>query len=409
MSLVNLALVAVLVAGAPLLGRALPKGAVPIVVIEILAGLVTGPHGLGWLSIDTTVSLLSLLGVTFLFFLAGLEVNLHVIRGSLLARSIGAYLLGLALALAGTTTLHLLGLLESPVLVALAFSATGLGLVIPILREAGILHTGRGALVVALASVAEFAAVVLLAVAFSTEGSPAGDVALLLLLAVLAVVVTAAGRRLSTYPQTTRLLDALSGGTTQLRVRLSVALVIAFAALAQATGLEVVLGAFFAGGILNVLDEGMRDPAFRGRLDGIGYGFLIPVFFVASGAQLDFSALAWWPDAVLVLPLLLVVLLAARGVPALVVGGTPVGRASVGTGLLCATSLPFIVTAAQVGAATGRIDAATAAVMTSAGLVGVCAFPAVGVRLLRREDRPASAAASSSRLTEAAGDARSDD
>ena len=181
----------------------------------------------------------------------------------------------------------------------------------------------------------------------------------------------------------TALVDRLSGGTTQLRVRLSVALVVGFAALAQRLGLEVVLGAFFAGGILNVLDHGMRDREFRGRLDGIGYGFLIPVFFIVSGARLDLSALSWWPDALVVVPLLTATLLVARGLPAFVLRLDSLQQ-TVGVGLLCATSLPFIVTATQVGLAQGRLDPATAAAVTTAGLIGVCLFPALGVRALRR-------------------------
>ena len=169
----------------------------------------------------------------------------------------------------------------------------------------------------------------------------------------------------------------------QLRVRLSVALVVGFAALAQRAGLEVTLGAFFAGGILNVLDGTMRDAQFRGRLDGIGYGFLIPVFFVTSGARLDFSALRLWPDALLLVPALLLVLLVARGLPEVLlrVGDSPGQR--LGAGLLCATSLPFVVTAAQLGVATGRLPTSAAAVLTTSALVGVCLFPALGVARLR--------------------------
>lgn len=386
MSLVNVAVVALLAVAAPVLARSVPRAAVvPVIVVEILAGLAAGPHGLGWVALDSPVNTLALLGVTFLFFLAGLEVDLHQIRGRLLARSLTAYLASLGLALVVTFALSLAGLLEAPSLVAVAFSATGLGLVLPILRDAGILRTDRGGLVVAMASVAEFSAVILLAVAFSTSGSPTADVVLLLGLAVLAVAVTLAGERIRTRSTVTTFVDRLSGGTIQLRVRLSVALVVGFAALAEAGGLEVVLGAFFAGGILNVLDgDAMGTPALRDRLDGIGYGFLVPFFFVVSGARLDFSALALWPDTLLLLPLLVVTLLVVRSVPAALLCPGPRDSGVLGVGLLCATSLPVIVTAAQIGVATGRFGASTAAAMTTAGLLGVCVFPAVGIRLLTR-------------------------
>ena len=385
MSLLNVAVIALLAVAAPLVVRAVPKtAAIPVIVVEILFGLAAGPHGLGWFSLDGPVNTLALLGVTFLFFLAGLEVDLRQIRGPLLARSLTAYVVSLGLAVVAASLLAAAGLVEGPLLVGVAFSATGLGLVIPILRDAGLLHTPSGSMAVGMASVAEFAAVVVLAVAFSTGSSPTADVVLLLALVTLAVAVTVAGERVSRYSTLTALVDRLSGGTIQLRVRLSVALVVGFAALAEAGGLEVVLGAFFAGGILNVLDGGaMSEPALRDRLDGIGYGFLIPFFFVVSGARLDLSALSLWPDTLLLLPLMVVTLLVARVVPVALLGSRPWTKELLGVGFLCATSLPVIVTAAQIGVATGRLTASTAAAMTTAGLVGVCVFPPIALRLLR--------------------------
>ena len=387
MNLVNTAIISLLAVGAPLLTRVPRLTAVPVIVVELLLGLVAGPHGLGWVQIDGAVNTLALLGVTFLFFLAGLEVDLGQIRGPLLGRSLVGYVLGLAIALACCTALTAAGLLHAPALVAIALSATGLGLVVPILRGALLIKTAEGAQIIAFASVAEFAAVVLLALTFSSGSGPLGSLILLAALAVLAVVVTVLGKQISRSLGITALIDGLSGGTVQLRVRLSVALVICFAALAQLGGLEVVLGAFFAGGILNILDESMSDPLFRARLDGLGYGLLIPIFFVTSGARLDFSALSLWPDALLLVPLLLLTLVLARGVPEVVLRLGDDTTHRLGAGLMCATSLPFIVTAAQVGIADGRIGPSTAAAMTTAGLIGVLLFPAIGLPLLRRRAR----------------------
>ncbi len=383
MSLLNLAAVVALGAATPLAARAVPRGVVPGIVVELVAGLLVGPHGLGWISLDGSVDTLAQLGLAFLFFLAGLEIDLGAIRGSVLLRSLAAYVAGLGLALVLTVTLHALGLVSAPVLLAVALSATGLGLVVPLLRDARLLTTPVGRRVAATASVAEFAAVVVLALGFSSGHSPLLSAGLLGLLVALTLGITVTARRLGARATVTALVDRLSGGATQLRVRLSVALVVGFAALAQELGLEVVLGAFFAGGILNVLDQGMGDREFRGRLDGIGYGFLIPVFFIVSGARLDLSALSWWPDALLAVPLLTAALLVARGLPALLLDlDSP--TETVGVGLLCATSLPFIVTATQVGLAQGRLDPATAAAVTTAGLIGVCFFPVLGVTALRR-------------------------
>lgn len=381
MTLVHVAVVALLAAASPLLGRLVPRGLVPVVVLEILLGVVAGPTVLRWFTLDPALDTLALLGVAFLFFLAGLEVDLGALRGSLLARGVLAYAVGLAVAFGCAAVLARAGLVEAPWLVGVAFSATGLGLVIPILGNAALLHTGRGRVLVAGASVAEFAAVVVLALSAGAESVT--SLVLLTLLAVAAVAVTVAGRRLGAIRPLGGAVDRLSGGTAQLRVRLSVALVVVFAALAQAAGLEVVLGAFFAGGILNVLDgDAMRDPALRDRLDGIGYGFLIPVFFVVSGARLDFSALG--SGALVLVPLLVLTGLLARGVAAAVYRRGRRDATTGATALLFATSLPFVVTAGQVGVAAGQLRPGTAAAMTTAALVGVCVFPAAGVALLRR-------------------------
>ena len=270
MTLANVAIISLLAVGAPLLARASRRAAVPVIVVEILLGIAAGPHGLGWVEVDGAVDTLALLGVTFLFFLAGLDVDLGKIRGTVLQRSLVGYALGLAIALGLSFALSAAGLLDAPVLVAIALSATGLGLVVPILRNGGLAGTPDGVQVIALASVAEFAAVVLLALVFGSGSSPVVTVLLLAALATVAVVVTLLGARLRRARRVTAVVDGLSGGTVQLRVRLSVALVIGFAALAQLGGLEVVLGAFFAGGILNVLDTSMSDPVFRAQLDGLG-------------------------------------------------------------------------------------------------------------------------------------------
>ena len=379
--LLNLAVIAVLAAGTPIVAWSVLKGLAPGIVVELVVGLVVGPHGLGWISLTGPVDTLAQLGLAFLFFLAGLDIDLSALRGELLLRSLSSYAAGFVVALGCTCLLRALGLVSAPVLLAVALSATGLGLVVPLLREAALLTTPLGHVVAAAGSVAEFSAVVFLALGFSSAHSPLLKITFLGVLVALTLAVTLAARRLGARAVVTSLIDRLSNGTAQLRVRLSVTLIVGFAALAQALGLELVLGAFFAGGILNVLDRGMRNRDFRSQLDGIGFGLLIPIFFIVSGAKLDLASLSWWPDS-LVVPLLVAALLAARGLPTFLLQ-LDSKQEILGVGLLCATSLPFIVTATQVGLQQGRLDLATAAAVTSAGLIGVCLFPTLGIRALR--------------------------
>ena len=165
-------------------------------------------------------------------------------------------------------------------------------------------------------------------------------------------------------------------------------LLIAFTALAERFGLESILGAFLAGVVVSVVDrDSASHPRFRAKLEAIGFGFLIPVFFVSSGIRLDLQGLLDNPSALLRVPVFLLALLVVRGVPALLYVRELGRRSALAAGLLQATSLPFIVTATQIGVQLGRISPVTAAALVCAGLLSVLIFPVTALTLLRRSDR----------------------
>jgi Kef-type K+ transport system membrane component KefB len=168
-------------------------------------------------------------------------------------------------------------------------------------------------------------------------------------------------------------------------VRLSVALLIAFVALASKIGVETILGAFVAGVMLGRIDrDGMSHPRFRAKLDAIGYGFLIPAFFITSGLRFDLKALIHSPSAFARIPVFLVLLLIIRGLPAVFYTRTVGRKAAIAAGLLQATSLPLIVTATQIGLILGTISPITAAALVAAGLLSVVIFPPIALSLLRK-------------------------
>ena len=155
--------------------------------------------------------------------------------------------------------------------------------------------------------------------------------------------------------------------------------------LAEEFGLEVVLGAFMAGAMVSLLD---RDEALEGsgekeKLDAIGFGVFIPVFFVTAGVQLDLSALFESTSSVVLVPAVVVALLLVRAAPALLYRPALGERRALAAGLLQATSLPFIVAAAQIGVELGKIDTATAAGLVAGGVLSVLLFPAIALALLR--------------------------
>jgi Kef-type K+ transport system membrane component KefB len=386
-SFTNLVIVAAIAVAAPILVGFFPRIRVPAVVLEIIAGIIVGPSGLGWVEIDEPVEILALMGLAFLLFLAGLEIDAGRLRGRLLRLASVGFLLTVVLGVGAGAALDAGGFVESPVLVGIALMATSLGLVVPVLKDAKQADTLLGQLVIASSSVADFGAVVLLTLFFSGEDTGAG--AKLVLLGGFGLLVVAAGLGLSQLGRSMRLegvLTRLQDTTAEIRIRIAVLILVAFVALAEQFGLETILGAFLAGAILNMVDRDAMSthPHFRIKLEAIGYGFLIPVFFITSGLRFDLQALLDSPSAIARVPLFLLALLVVRALPAALYRSTIGRRGAIAAGLLQATSLPFLVTAAAIGLELGELTAETGAALVSAGLLSVIVFPIVSLGLLRK-------------------------
>ena len=384
-SFTNLLIIMVIAVLAPLLIGYAPRLRVPAVVLEIIAGVIVGPSVLGWVRVDLPVQILALFGLAFLLFLAGLEIDLRQLRGRLLRVALLGYVLTLVLGMAVGGILAGLGWTASPMLIAITLSATSLGLVVPVLKDAGKAEGAVGQTTIAASTIADFTAIVLLTLFFSTSGGSTGSKLLLLgvfsgLVAVLALVLSRAGRSVQLGTVLVRLQDT----TAEIRVRFAVLLLIGFVALAEQFGLETILGAFLAGAVVSLIDrDSSTHPHFRIKLEAIGYGFLIPVFFVTSGVRLDLTGLFAQPSALLRVPVFLLALVVVRGLPALLYLKTLGGRETIAAGLLQATSLPFIVTAASIGVAVGKITPVTSAALVCAGLLSVLIFPALALSRLR--------------------------
>lgn len=396
LSVANLLWVCAIAFVVPLLLGFFPRVRVPAVVLEIGAGIVVGPSVLGWVEADLAVEVLAVLGLAFLLFVAGLEVELDRLRGRSLRIASAGFGLTFALALGASLLLDVAGLVETPLLVAVILSATSLGVVVPVLKDAGEAGSEFGQFVIASSSMADFGAVILLTLLVS--GEAAGTGAKLLLLGgivVLAAVVGLALARAGRAVRVSAVLRRLQDTTAQIRVRGAVVLLVGFVAVAERLGLETILGAFVAGAILSIVDRDrlMTHKHFRLKIEALSFGFLVPVFFVASGLRFDLGALFDSPSSAIRIPLFLAALLVARGIPALLYRPAVGSRKTVAAGLLQATSLPFIVAAAQIGMELGLIEAATGAALIAAGLGSVLVFPAAALSMLERA--PAASAAPS--------------
>jgi Kef-type K+ transport system membrane component KefB len=382
----GLVIVLAVAATAPLLLGLAPRLRLPGALLEILAGIALGPSVLGWVTPDATIEALALLGLSFLLFLAGFEVDLRRFRGTLGRRV--ALSLGISVLAAVAVGAVLLSLgVDGAALIGVALLATSLGLVVPVLSDSGALERPVGRITLAGASAGEVAAVVLLSVGLAGTDTPlAGRLLLLALLlaalGVIALAVLGAGHSMRITDLVARLADT----SAQIRVRLTVLLVAGLALAAQMLGFEAILGAFLAGLLLRALDpEPERThPLYPVKLDAVGFGLLVPVFFVTSGLTLDLRGLTGQPAALAVVPAFLAALLLVRALPVVAFRHELPGRELVAAGLLQATSLPLLLAAVEIGDEMGLLDPATGAGLVAAGLVSVLVFPAVALTLLPR-------------------------
>jgi Kef-type K+ transport system membrane component KefB len=373
---------------APLALGFFPRLRIPAIVIEIVLGIVVGPSVLGWAKPDLPVAILALVGLAFLLFLAGLEFDVERLRGRVLKLTAIGFGVSFAVAIVIGVGLRAGGFVKSPLFVAIVLVATSLGVVFPVLKDSGNLQSSFGQLVIAGASIGEFGSIVLLSLFFSGKAST-GTSGTLILLGVFGLVVLLVGLAIFGFERSMRLgrvLQRLQDTTAQIRVRAAFVLLIGFTALADSAGLEAILGAFAAGALLALIDrdEAMTHPQFRVKLDAVGFGVFIPIFFVTSGLRFDLNALFANASTVARVPLFLLAIYLARGLAAFVYVPLLGRYRSVIAGVLQSTSLPFIVAATQIGLGLGVVSRASAAGLVAAGLLSVAISPALALVLLRR-------------------------
>jgi Kef-type K+ transport system membrane component KefB len=373
-------------AAPPLLVDLLPLPKVPPIVSEIVAGILIGPVVLDLVDDTAPLAVFSSIGLVFLFFLAGLEIAFDARDDRHLALVGLAFGVSLGLALVVALLFDAVELVGAPLLVAIILAATSFGIVVAVLKDAGQTGTPFGQLVIAGASIADFATVILLSLFFSSSGA-SFETTLVLLLLFLGVVVVVglvlAGARGSARLKAT--VARLHRTSAQISVRIAFLLLVLLVYMSEEFGLEVVLGAFLAGAMVSLLDreKAVRDTGLTEKLEGIGFGVFIPIFFVASGVSLDLDSMVSSFDTIVLVPLTVIALLVVRGVPALIYGRFVPRRQALSAGLLQATSLSFVVAATQIGVEIGKLEPAAAAGLVTGGVISVLIFPALALRLLR--------------------------
>jgi Kef-type K+ transport system membrane component KefB len=363
-----------------------PKLRLPAIVFELILGIILGPAVLGWVSVDEPVAVMSLIGLAVLLFLAGIEIEFPKLRGKVLKATLLGFVLSFGIAIVLGLILKEAGLVKQPIFLAVLLCATSLGVLVPVLKDAGQINSTFGQLVIAAGSIADFGAVILLSLLFSREsGSTTTKVILLVGLFVIAALIGLAIAGIEHSSRVRMVLARLQNTTAQIRVRAAFVLLIGLVALAGKLGLEVILGAFLAGAMISLIDrdQQMTHPDFRPKLSAIGFGVFIPVFFVTSGVRYDLDALTSSGSTLARVPIFLAALLIARGLPALLYTRLIPRRQVLIAGLMQGTSLPFIVAGTAIGQDLGLINAASSAALIAAGLLSVLILPALSLTLLR--------------------------
>ena len=356
---------------------------VPVVVLELVLGIIVGPDVLGLAEGDEFIDFFSSLGLGFLFFFAGYEIDFERIRGRPLLLAGAGWMISLALAYAIGGLLAAAGVVISLLFVGSAMATTAIGTLIPILSDAGELRTRFGTFLLAAGAVGEFGPILLITLFFSSKNPL--DAGLILLafigIAVVAAIFAVRGARIG-WAAIERSMET----SAQLPIRIAVVLVFALATLATDLGLDLLLGGFVAGIITRLALSGREVNVLESKLSALGYGFLIPFFFVTSGVQFELDAFADDPVKLLEVPVFLAAFLIVRGVPAIALYRKVLdARDRTALAFFSATELPLVVAITSIAIDKGEMRATTAASLVAAAILSTAIYPLVGLRL--RGDR----------------------
>jgi len=378
----------ILAALAPIIADFIPKITVPVVVLELVLGIFAGPHILGLIHGNEGLAIARELGVIFLFFLAGFEVDFEGIKGNPLRNAIVAWIAGFALALVVAFSMQQMDFTSAFFLLAIAISTTSLGSLIPILQDTGQIGTRFGTNILSLGTIGEFAPVLL--IAFALNRSRAGYLTALAVLGFVAVVVIllAVNRRAISRNKESmvrRIAIQTLDASAQFGVRITMVLLIALVYLAARFDLDVLLGAFAGGFIVGQLGDVTSSKDSRKvmewlkvKFEAIGYGVLVPIFFVVTGIEFRLDALLESRTALILMPVMVVVFFIVRGLPVLLGYQRFTPKMRFRLAIVTATQLPLLVTVIDRMTAQGDIPADVAAGIIGAAVISVTVFPILG-------------------------------
>jgi Kef-type K+ transport system membrane component KefB/Trk K+ transport system NAD-binding subunit len=388
---VVLLIIAVLALVIPLVVGSFKRVKLPIVVAEILSGIVIGRSGLDLVHTSPTLNFLAEFGFTFLMFLAGLEVSFESLRGETknnsgrwtrpLPLAVLFFLITLTASQAVGLTLLNAGLVRDAVLMGLILSTTSMGVVVPVLKERKLIATDYGQLILLAALISDFVTLLLLSVEIAVV-SNGFQLDLLLFLVLFAAFLAAAriGRWVSSIPVLPKLLGEMGHATSQIEVRGAFAIMIAWVVLSEALGIELILGAFLAGVVVS-LSVVKKETRLHEKLDAIGYGFFIPIFFITVGANFDLAALTSSPTAILLVLILIGAAYFVKLVPSLIFGARLSIKDSLVAGVLLSSRLSLIIAATSIAFELDMISSTVNSAIILVAIISCTLSPMVFNRL----------------------------
>ncbi|MRX81397.1 cation:proton antiporter [Eggerthella guodeyinii] len=387
--LISLAIIALVAAACPIVAKLIPNKLVPETVFLLIAGALLGPHLAGAIVLTDSVGLLSDLGLAFLFLLAGYEINPKSLTGSQGKRGLLTWGISILLAFAVVRATPFFSVSHiDGIAVAIALTTTALGTLMPILKERELTGTRVGESILAYGTWGELCPVLAMAVLLSSRAEWKTVLILLAFVAIAVIVAVVPAKAKKAGHRLFHFLTANAEGTSQTMMRMVVLLLVGLVALSAAFDLDIVLGAFAAGFVLRyIIPEG--DHGLEKKLDGVAYGFLIPIFFVVSGAKIDLMAVFQQP-ALLVGFILMLLLI--RAVPIFVALSTGKDTRDISThnrltiALYCTTALPIIVAVTSVAVSANAMSQETASVLVAAGAITVFLMPLLAMLTYRVAD-----------------------
>lgn len=372
---------------APLIVEIIPKVSFPSVVMMILLGIVVGPQGLQLAESTSVVDTLSRIGLSFLFFIAGLEIDLRNIRGRPLTWALKGWFISLTLSFLVTLALHYFGFLQRIEFVAAALATTSLGSLLPILKEANLINTRFGLYATAGGTVGEVAPLLLMTLVLQPSdeyGSPARSFMLCIVYLLTLLVGSYVALKVRPPILIRSLRKSIHGGS-QLPVRLCLLILTALTLLSNEMGMESSLGSLSAGVIVGLALKGESGEAVRKNLEAIGFGLLIPVFFIRAGLNFDLNTLLHAPGALFKVPVFLLLFLLVRGVPAWFCRNELPRGEWIPLALMSSTTLALVVAITHLGVITNQMRVDTAVALVSAAMLGKLLFPTFALTLTSKD------------------------